>query len=125
MTAGIASEKTYPAKKKFYNAFINHTISDKKYEHAPNIWDAFTMDSYHDLYPKFHILLLVSVFETFLKEPINSFLDPAHCLSTPGFSRDIILWFLDVNSKPIADIEKYQFVKSTIRDGISVICKGS
>ena len=80
MTTGIASEKTYPAKKKIYNALINHTISDKKYEHAPNIWEAFTIENYNDLHPKFQVLLLLSVFEIFLKEPINSFeLDAAHC----------------------------------------------
>ena len=29
MTTGIASEKAYPAKKKFYNTLINNKISDK------------------------------------------------------------------------------------------------
>ena len=35
-----------------------------------------------------------------------------------------MLRFTDVNLKLISDIEKYQFVESTIREGISMICKG-
>ena len=35
-----------------------------------------------------------------------------------------MLRFIDVNLKLISDIEKYQFIESTIRDGISMIWKG-
>ena len=40
-------------------------------------------------------------------------LGSAHCLSTPGFNWDIMLWFSDVDLKLVADIEKYQFLKIT------------
>ena len=39
--------------------------------------------------------------------PINSVeLDPAHYLSTPGYSWDAVLMFTDVNLKLISDIRK-------------------
>ena len=59
MTTGIASEKAYPAKKKFYNTLINNKISDKKYEHVLNVWVAFkinTLKDHHDLYLKVHVI---------------------------------------------------------------------
>ena len=51
-------------------------------------------------------------------------LDPVHSLSTAGYSFDAILSFTDVNLKLMSDIEKFQFTETTIRDGISLICKG-
>ena len=46
-----------------------------------------TMNDSHDVHLKIDVLLLACLFETFRKEPINSFkLDPAHFLSTPGYS---------------------------------------
>ena len=35
-----------------------------------------------------------------------------------------MLRFIDVNLKVISDVAKYQFIESTIRGGISIICKG-
>ena len=35
-----------------------------------------------------------------------------------------MLKFTDVNLKLISDTEKNQFIESTIRGGISIICKG-
>ena len=69
---------------------INWAIGDKNFQHVPNIGEAFkmnTMKDYHDLYLKFDVLLLTCMFETFRKASLNSFkLDPAHYLSTPGYS---------------------------------------
>ena len=68
---------------------------------------------------------MVYLFETFRNESINSFeLDPAHCSSTPGYRWDAMLRFTDVNLKLISDIEKYPFIESIIRSGISIIFKG-
>ena len=104
-----------PSKDKFHNTLTNRKITDKNYEHILNVWKAFKMNSmkdYHNLYLKVEVLLLACVFETFRKVSINYFqLDPAHWLSTPGFSWDAILRFTDVNFKLISDIEKYEFIK--------------
>ena len=83
------------------------------------------MKDYHDLYLKFDVLILASVFETFRKESINSF-------SIRSCSFFIYSWlqlwynairFRHVNLKLISDIDKHQFVEITIRSGISMICK--
>ena len=64
------------------------------------------------------------MFETFRKETIKPIeLDPAHYLSTPGYSWKRMLRFTDVSLKLISDIEKYQLFESAIKGGISIICK--
>lgn len=69
--------------------------------------------------------VIVQRFETFRKQSINSFkFDPACYLSTSGNSWDAMFWFSDFNLKLISDIEKYQFIKSTIRGGMSMIYNG-
>lgn len=57
-----------------------------------------TMNDSHDVHLKIDVLLLACLFETFRKEPINYFkLDPAHFLSTPGYSQEVMLRFRDNN----------------------------
>ena len=69
-------------------------------------------------------MLVACVFEIFRKESINSYeLDMDYYLSTLGYSWDAMLKFTDVNLKLTSDIEKYQFIESTIRGAISIICK--
>ena len=75
-----------------------------------------TVEDYHDLYLKIDVLLLISVFIYFE-------LDPGYYLSSPDCSWNTVLRFADVNLKIISDIEKKQFIGSTIRVGISMIRK--
>ena len=83
-----------------------------------------TSKDYYDLYLKVNFLLLVCMFETFRKESINSFeLDLAHYLSTPGYCWNAMVMVSNVNLKRMPDIEKYQFIETTMRGGISMICK--
>ena len=54
----------------FYNILNNKRISDDKYKHAQNVWNAFnlkTMRDYHNLYLKSDMLLLADVFKNFRK----------------------------------------------------------
>ena len=77
-----------------------------------------------DFFLKVDVSLLACVFKTFRKVFINySELDAAHYLSTAGLDQDAMLRFTDVNLKSISDIENYQFHKSTIKGGISMIFK--
>ena len=92
----------------------NHAISDKDYEHVPNIWKDFEtniMKDYDGQYLKVDVLLLACMFENFKKESIDSFeLCPVHYLSPLAYSWDAMLRFADVNLTLISDTEKYQFV---------------
>ena len=78
-----------------------------------------TMKDYHDLYLKVDVLLLACAFETFRKESINHLkLDHAYYLYTPGNIWNAMLRFTNISLKLILDIEKYQYIESTIRGGI-------
>ena len=117
-----------PNKDQFYNTSTNQAINDKNYGHALHVWKGFkmsTMEDCNNLYLKVVFFLLVAcVFEIFRKESINSYeLDVDYYLSTLGYSWDAMLKFTDVNLKLTSDIEKYQFIESTIRGAISIICK--
>ena len=77
------------------------------------------MKNYQDLYLKVDVLLLDCLFETSRKKTINSFeLDHAHYLPTPGYIWNAMLRFTACNLELVSDIEKNQFIESTIRDGI-------
>ena len=68
---------------------------------------------------------MACVFETFRKDFIKSLeLDPAHYISAPKYSWDVMLKFTNVNSKLISDIAKGKFIETTRRGGVSMILKG-
>ena len=55
-----------PSKEKFHSSLAVKKISDKYYEHALKVWNAFemkTMKYFDDFYLKCDILLLTDVFE--------------------------------------------------------------
>ena len=82
------------------------------------------MKDYHDLCLKFDVLFFACVNETLIKESINPFdIDPANYLSTTGYNQYVMLRFADVNLKLIRDIQKYEFIKSMERGGISIFYK--
>ena len=60
--------KELPTKDEFFSITTQEGITNEQYRHAQQIWDTFKMKStreYHDLYPKFDVLLLADVFENF------------------------------------------------------------
>ena len=77
------------------------------------------------MYLKVDVPLLGCVFEASRSKSMGSFeLDPAHYLSTSGYSWDAMLRFTNFNLKLVSDIEKYQLIESTIRGLWPIICKG-
>ena len=70
-------------------------ISEKDYLKAAAVWNTFkinTVGDYHDLYLKTDALLLVDIFEKFIKTCLGYYgLDPCHYFSSPGLSWDAML----------------------------------
>ena len=91
-------------------------------------WDKFemwSMGDYHDHYLIKDVLLLVDVFEKFIRACFKYYgLDPCHYFSFPGLSWDAILKTTDIKFKKISDIDKYLFIEKGLRRGISYIAKG-
>ena len=82
------SENKVPNKFKFFSSLKDECISEKDYQRANNVWNAFkmnTMADYHNLYLKADVLLLADLFEKFIK----------HCLDYYGLDLVIILAVLD------------------------------
>ena len=68
------SENKLPDKSKCFSSFKDECISEKDYQRANNVWNAFkmnTMSDYHDLYLKTDVLVLADVFEKFIKICLN------------------------------------------------------
>ena len=63
-------EDKLPDKCELFSSLKDGFISEKCYFKAINVWNVFkmnTMGDYHDLYLKRDVLLLVDVFEKFIK----------------------------------------------------------
>ena len=64
------SKSTLPDSSKFFSSLKDECIIEKDYQRANNVWNALetnTMGDYHDLYLKTYVLLLVDIFERFIK----------------------------------------------------------
>ena len=123
-----------PPKEYFYSLLkdgkrdkSNGHISDKRYLHLNNVWNAFnfnTFDNFHNHYFKKDVLLLANVFEKFICTGLKYYeLDPCHYFSAPGLSRDAILKMTKVELEKVSDPDKYIFIEKGMRGGISYINK--
>ena len=117
--------KKLPPKEEFYSILNDEHISDEVYEHALDVWDAFSlknMGEYHDLYLASDILLLADVFENFRKTCLEYYkLDPCHYFTSPGLSWDAMLKMTDIKLELMTDIDMFQFIEKGMRGGISYI----
>ena len=114
-----------PSKEDFYSILNDEHITDKDYQHAQTVWDAFSLENmgeYHDLYLKSDILLLVDVFENFRKTCLQYYkLDPCHYFTSPGLSWDAMLKMTDIKLELMTDIDMFQFIEKGMRGGTSYI----
>ena len=112
---------------KSFSSLKDECISEKDYERANNVWNAFkmkTMGDYHDLHLKTDVLLLADVFEKFIKTCLDYYrLDPCHYFSSPGLSRDAMLKMTGIELELISDIDMHLFIEKGMRGGISHIAK--
>ena len=118
-------ETSLPIKESFFNKLNDTGITEKQYQHAQNVWNAFgctNMRDYHDVYLKSDVLLLTDVFEKFRATCMQHYgLDPVHYYTSPGMAWDAALKVTDVKLELITDIDQYKFIESAIRGGVSMI----
>jgi len=116
--------KSLPEYKYWHSTLYGKNIGKDKYEHAIKIWNKFDMkkfEDYHDVYLYIDVLGLADVFEHFRKISIRDYgLDPLNYYTLPGFSFDAMLKMTDVKLELLTDVDKYLFVESGIRGGLSV-----
>ena len=121
------SENKLPDKCEIFSSLKDECISEKDYERAKNVWNAFkmkTMGHYHDLYLMTNVFLLADVFENFIKMYLSYYgLDPCHYFSSPGLSWDAMLKMTGIELELISDIDMHMFIEKGMRGGISYIAK--
>ena len=121
------SEDKLPDKCEFFNSLKDECISEKDYQRANNVWNAFKMKAmgdYRDLYLKTDVLLLTEVFKTFIETCLNYYgLDPCHYFSSLGLSWDAMIKMTGVELEVISDIDMHLFIEKGMRDGTSYIAK--
>ena len=121
------SENKLPDKCKFFSSLKDECISEKDYERANNIWNAFkinSMSDYHDLYLKTNVLLLADIFEKFIKMCLDYYgLDPCHYFSSPRLSWDAMLKMTGIELGLISDTDMHLFIEKGMGGSISYIAK--
>ena len=116
------SENKLPDKSKFFSSLNDSGINEEQYDRAVNVWKLFkikNLGEYHDMYLKTDVLLLVDVFEKFIKTCLVYYsLDPCHYFSAPGLSFDAMLKMTGLKLQTISDINVHLFIEKGMRGGI-------
>ena len=117
--------KELPKIEEFYSTLNEEHISEKDYNNAKEVWNAFrikNMGEYHDLYLQSDVLLLTDVFENFRNTCMQYYgLDPCHYFTSPGLSWDAMLKMTKVKLELMTDINMYQFIEKEMRGAVSYI----
>ena len=120
-------ETKLPPKEVFYSKLYNTHITDEDYQHAHNVWNAFscqTLPDYHDIYLQSDVLLLADVFENFRKACFEHYkLDPAHYYTAPGLAWDACLKEKKQKLQLLTDYDMLMMFEQGIRGGITHISK--
>ena len=78
------------------------------------------MGDYHDHYLKKDVLLLADVFKKFIDTCLKYYgLDPCHYFSSAGLCWDAMLKMTDTELEKILDVDKYLFIETGLRGGVS------
>lgn len=118
----VLDETCLPPIDAFYSSLTGESISENDYQHALQVWKAFSCSSlgeYSDIYLKTDTLLLADIFENFRTITIKSHkLDPAHYFTLPGLSWDAMLRFTNCRLELLTDYEQILMIERGIRGGI-------
>src|SRR5271156_2549043 len=100
------------------------SITNKKYEHAKNVWNTFNCQNFGDytaLYCLSDVLILADCFEKFrsisLQKPYE--LDPCYYVSTPGLSWGCGLKYTKIELELLTDYDIILFLEKCRRGGLS------
>ena len=114
-----------PNKALFYSKLNNSHISTNDYKQAKTVWKRFnckTLLDYHNVYLKSDVLLLSDIWNNFREICYENYnLDCCYYYTAPGLSWSAMLKYTKIELELITDMDKYLFVGSSIRGGISQI----
>jgi len=116
---------TLPERSLFYSSLNETCISKKDYKFATRVWKMFNCHNlldYAQIYCKIDTFLLAEIFQKFRVDMTNfGGLDPAHYISLPAFSFDVMLKMTKCELDELHDIDMVHFFEAAIRGGISFI----
>ena len=119
------NETEIPSIEAFNSRLSCSKLSGEDYAHAKKVFGHFEMKSlqdYHNLYLLQDILLLDDILLNFRKVCMQSYgLDHLHYYTAPGLTWDAGLKHTRVTLDLLTEEDKFLFVESGIRGGISVI----
>ena len=110
-------------KEYFFSKLRNDYPDDEEAERTKEVIKLFNIKNGEELtkvYQKSDVLLLACVFEKFIKISVNEFgINPLHCVSLPGYTRQCGLKCTDINLQTLQDKHMILLLENNIRGGIS------
>jgi len=116
-------DKELPGHQLFFSSLDDTNITEDEYKFAQEAWNTFnceTLEDYLRTYCKIDVLLLADCFQTFRSECIKNYqMDPAYCVSLPGFTFEAFLKKSRVELELLYNSDLYQFFEYSIKGGIT------
>ena len=112
-------------KKDFFSKLKNKCPDEEEIERTKDNIQKFNIKNGEELteiYLKSDVLLLVCVFEKFIKVSVNEFgINPLYCVSLPGYTWQCGLKYTGINLQTLQDKDMILLLENNIRGGISSV----
>ena len=112
-------------KEDFFSKLKNDCPSDKEIERTKEIIKLVNIKrgvELSEIYLKSDLLLLLCVFEKFLKVSVNEFvINPLYCVSLPGYTWRCGLKYTGINLQTLQDKDMILLLENNIRGRISAV----
>jgi hypothetical protein len=114
-----------PPKEAFNSSLYKENLADENYEHALLVFKTMLcvlFRDYHLIYLKTDVLLLADVFEKLRSMCISDYkLDPAHYMSSPGYSWDSCMLMTKAKLDLITDPSILDMIDRSKRGGLCYV----
>ncbi|GIX84040.1 c2H2-type domain-containing protein [Caerostris darwini] len=119
------NDKCLPNKEMFHNILTNSSISNRDYNHALTVFEAFeckTFSNYLEIYQNVDVVMLAEIFLSFRRTSMQSYhLDPVYFITSAQLTWNAGLKIIKVELQLLGNVNEYLWFEKSMRGRVCLL----